>query len=913
MVLPCVAWADVLLLGNDETRIEREPAVALDDAGGMVVVWSSQVPGGAQPLDCIRLRRIDSRGALVGEEFRIDPLPGDLARNPSVDITPDGRRFVVAWEGGDRGRKLKRRIWARVFGADGKPVGPEIRAEQRRLTHDHFGLPREAYGGPRVSVAPSGEFVIVWRSEEHSSCDRFNISSRRFSADGKPLGDEFIVNTERSWSQLNPDVDHDGEGGFLVVWQDGRWIGTLEEWSEIRGRRFDGDGRPVGEELLLSTRTDPPASASPSLDVAADGSFVCAWREGRSLGVSTRIHAAGFDRGGAMTGQPVVVDAPYEPWMRPHVALLAGTKFVIAWADTTGDHFRSSFVAAQGFATDGSPVSAPVAIAPPTCSSISQPMAAVSPSGVGGVVWRTSNGDGVDARRFSVAAPSKKLGITGDGLTLSDRVTEWRTDLGSHRLELRERVQAVGDLSCLRTAAGSAFNDLTTCLADEEEPTLRAACATGVAAVAGSVDQALPLLTAKLASDDVVGVRAGAARAIGLLGARARSAESILMAAVRSDDPTIRGEAARALGRIGAVSAIDGIIDAPGDERVPDVRPLAIEGLGALASEEDALIGLTGLLRGCFNPPIDPSPRYPPVSSVNGVTRDFRNELARDGLDDPEKVKTILDHVRYRVENDRIGVFQSQDEIAYRSFYETIDETLKRILWGGSPSSYRGCQCLQAGVSGLAKVRPFEKVAGPFSAAMRIDRAEMCGSDPAAIIEGLGAEASALADTLRAFLRADPVPRAGLIHALAEVDPVSDESVLLFSHFLASPRIEIQLEAIAGLAAAGPWAVLEDRERLIHLLKHGDEVVWGPIEDALAVAEFETASCKKAWAPPVHEPSPPPAGSSASPGVEWVPGGSPGMPPRPFRTLPPGPAVPPDVVRTPVPGSGYTGKPKKPG
>jgi len=903
MVLPHGAWSDVLLLGNNETRIERDPAVAMDDAGGMIVVWSSQVPGGAQPLDCIRLRKIDPDGALVGEEFRIDPLPGDLARNPSVDITPDGHRYVVVWEGGEQGRKLKRRIWARVFGADGRPVGPEIRVEQRRLTHDHFGLPREAYGGPRVSVAPSGEFVIVWRSEEHSSCDRFNISARRFSADGKPLGDEFVVNTTRPWSQLNPDVDHDGDGGFLIVWQDGRWIGTLEEWSEIRGRRFDSGGRPVGEELMLSTWIDPPASVSPSLDMARDGSFVCAWREGRSLGVSTRIHAAGFDRGGAMIGRAVVVDAPFEPWMRPRVSLLGPTRFVISWVDVTGDHFRNSYVAAQGFATDGSPVTHAVPVGPPTCSSISQPAVAMAASGVGGVVWRTSNGHDVNVGRFSVSAPSEGLGFSGDALTLSDLISEWRSEFGDHRVELETRVKAVENLSCRRAAAGIAFDDLTTCLADEEETTLRVACATGVAAVAASVEQALPLLQAKLASDDEVSVRAGAARAIGLMGGRAQSAEGTLVAAIGSEDPKIRGEAARALGRIGAVSAIDAIVGAPADETVPYVRPLAIQGLGYLAQDEAALIGINRLLAGCFNPPADPGERFAPVASVDGVVRDFRNELARNGVDHVERMETILDHVRYRVENDRIGVFQSQDEIAYRSFFEGIDEILRQLLWGGRPTSYQGCLCLEAGAAGLAEVRPFEKVAGRFSAAMRIDMAEMCSFDPSAIIEGLGVEASALADTLRAFLRAEPVPRANLIRALVAVDPGSDTSVEVFSRALASPRTEIQIEAIAGLAAAGPWAVLDNRERLNQLLKGRQEVVWEPIEDALALAELEMESCKEAWAPPVPEASPPPARSAAPPGLGWRPSGRSAMPPRPVRTLPPVSAQPPRAIRTPVPGS----------
>jgi len=235
MAWAVVLSADSLQLGHDDARLESEPDVVVDSLGNVTVVWSSRVHEGAQPLNGVRIRRFDGDGGVVGKELRIDLLPGDLARTPSVDVTPDGERMVVVWEGGAEGRRTKRRIWAQIFDGSGQPVGSEIRVDQLRMTHDGRGVPREWYGGPRVSVAPSGDFVVAWRSEGRTTCDRFNISARRFSSEGEALDDQFVVNRDRRWSQVNPDVDHDASGRFLKMaggserTRSGRWceVGSL--------------------------------------------------------------------------------------------------------------------------------------------------------------------------------------------------------------------------------------------------------------------------------------------------------------------------------------------------------------------------------------------------------------------------------------------------------------------------------------------------------------------------------------------------------------------------------------------------------------------------------------------------------------------------------------------------------------
>lgn len=182
-----------------------------------------------------------------------------------------------------------------------------------------------------------------------------------------------------------------------------------------------------------------------------------------------------------------------------------------------------------------------------------------------------------------------------------------------------------------------------------------------------------------------------------------------------------------------------------------------------------------------------------------------------------------------------------------------------------------GYICLEAAAAGLARVRPFAPVSGPFSGALNTGRNEKCGFDLIPTIVRMGAEESSLAATLRKLLKTEPAPSAEVILALVAVDPGSDDSIEVFSRRLFSPRTEIQIEANAGLSAAGPTAVLGNQTRLNVLLESGNQEVWRPIEDALAIAETEAAACKKTWAPPVPEPSPTPV---PPPGPHGVSGGA---------------------------------------
>ncbi len=118
---------------------QGSPAVAVDGSGGFIVVWQFREDG-TRELDCIRGRVIEPNGSVRQPELRIDAMPGDYARNPSVTISTDGKRYAVAWEGGSQTDKARRTIWARVFRRDGTPICKDIYVNTRKLYAFELGV-----------------------------------------------------------------------------------------------------------------------------------------------------------------------------------------------------------------------------------------------------------------------------------------------------------------------------------------------------------------------------------------------------------------------------------------------------------------------------------------------------------------------------------------------------------------------------------------------------------------------------------------------------------------------------------------------------------------------------------------------------------------------------------------------------
>ena len=151
---------------------------------------------------------------------------------------------------------------------------------------------------PAIAADANGNFVVVWNS--YFGGVRSNeIFGRCFGADGSPIGSEFQINTTTSGNQKESSVAMDAAGNFVVV-----WYGPGVSQEDIFGRRFDLNGRPLGDEFSINSRTESKQQC-PKVAMNAAGAFAVAW-ESDKLGtkpyewvISCRL----YDANGLAVGQ----------------------------------------------------------------------------------------------------------------------------------------------------------------------------------------------------------------------------------------------------------------------------------------------------------------------------------------------------------------------------------------------------------------------------------------------------------------------------------------------------------------------------------------------------------------------------------------------------------------------------------
>ena len=215
------------------------PDVAVRPDGGFVVVWRSDQRD-REDWDVVARWFAWDGTALTGEVQVNGTATGDQSP-PRVDSDRLGR-FVFAWVNDARG------IVARRFDRTGGPLSGEIEVTAS-----------SAVARPSVSATADGRFVVAWL---HTGSPDFQIEARRYTANGLPIGDAFVVATfgNLGW-QMRTAVEVNDDGSFLVVWGDG---------EEIFARRCDAAGNPIGAAVQVSL-LDPMSFVSFDPDVGSDG------------------------------------------------------------------------------------------------------------------------------------------------------------------------------------------------------------------------------------------------------------------------------------------------------------------------------------------------------------------------------------------------------------------------------------------------------------------------------------------------------------------------------------------------------------------------------------------------------------------------------------------------------------------
>lgn len=367
---------------------QSRPAVAVDDSGNFVVVWSDYAQEGSFDLGIFGQGFLPTAGPL-GTEFHVNSFTTSAQQYPAVAASGTNN-FLVVWDANGQDGSA-RGIFGRRFSAAGLPAGSEFMVNSYTAGYQTV---------PAAATDSNGLFVVVWNGE--GLTDSAGVFGQRFNQAGGAVGSEFRVNSYTPFSQQEAAVAADGLGNFVVVWasaeQDGSNFGVF-------GQRFDSVGTPLGSEFQVNTYTTNQ-QREPAVAADGAGNFVVSWISDGQDGSSWGVFGQRFLSSGVKAGSEFQVNTytTSSQFISVVGADDAGN-FIVAWegvgpTDSFGV-FGRRFNAAGGAIEGEFRVNA--------FTTGSQAAAAVASDGSGNfvVTWESSGQDGsglgVIGRRLSTA------------------------------------------------------------------------------------------------------------------------------------------------------------------------------------------------------------------------------------------------------------------------------------------------------------------------------------------------------------------------------------------------------------------------------------------------------------------------------------------------------------------------------
>ena len=416
----------------------------------------------------------------VGADFQVNGYTSGSQSRPDVAVDASGG-FVVTWSTFESdGTDPASSVQARLFSSDGSPLGDALQVNSyttggqllptmsmapggeftvvwssatdsdptggtqgQRLGSDGSFLGDEFQVNSyttglqietAISVGQDGRFVAVWRSTGSPGTDGTtnSVQARWFDVDGSPLGSQFQVNSYTTSDQSDAEVAMDGIGGFVIVWTSSGSYGTDSSMSSVQGQRFDSDGEMIGGEFQVNTYTTED-QLQPSVDAGPDGAFVVVWTSDGSDGTdssSDSIRARLYGSDGAPQGGEFQVNT-YTTGSQnnPSVAMESDGSFVVVWSSSGsyGTDADGTSVQASRFASDGTQIGSQFQVNTYTTGSQRQPTLDFSPEGNFVVTWYSYGSGGTDTSSYSIQV-RRYLGtdLFADGFE-SGNTSAWST------------------------------------------------------------------------------------------------------------------------------------------------------------------------------------------------------------------------------------------------------------------------------------------------------------------------------------------------------------------------------------------------------------------------------------------------------------------------------------------------------
>ena len=362
---------DEFLVNTTTVGNQFEPNIAVLAGGGFVVTWYSTENTDPVSND-IRARIYNADGTPVGGDFIVNTTRTGEQDWPSVTALADGR-FVVTWSSYEG---LQYDIRARIYNADGTPAGSDF-------------IVNTTTNGTQVlssiTALASGGFVVTWFSHDDGTSVGNDIWGRIYNTNGVPAGNNFRINTTTTDEQVEPSITALSDGRFVVTWRS--YEG--ETLYDIRARVYNSDGTPAGKDFIVNTTT-ANNQLLPSVTALSDNRFVVTWNSWEDATSSRDIRARIYSADGTPTGDDFIVNTTTTADQRaPSITAMDGGRFAVTWfsyPDGSPNDIR-----ARIYSADGTPAGGDFIVNTITGGQVAPSITALTGGGLV-VTWQSGNG-----------------------------------------------------------------------------------------------------------------------------------------------------------------------------------------------------------------------------------------------------------------------------------------------------------------------------------------------------------------------------------------------------------------------------------------------------------------------------------------------------------------------------------------
>ncbi|MFH0945274.1 MAG: hypothetical protein V2A76_08760, partial [Planctomycetota bacterium] len=301
---------------QDETYAAMDPAT-----GDFLICYSDRHGNDGDQMGCAgRFFRAD--GTAYGTEKILNTHTVESQFEPHAAFMPNGR-VMVAW--GDAGTDGSCGVIGRIFNRVGTPLTGEFLINEPADTTQI---------DPSVSCSRDGLFVCAYVDAGGTTGEPREVLARLYDQYGSALGPSFLVNSNSAGQQRDPIVAMDGDGDFVVVWQDES--GTDGDGWGIYARLFDSSGIAKGPQFLV-TNTTAGDQRDPQVTCDYVGNFVVTWESNASGDFDLYLRRFGRNGSPLSTEMRVHTNTAGDQTHGKSCLTQGGDRLITVWYDSSGD------------------------------------------------------------------------------------------------------------------------------------------------------------------------------------------------------------------------------------------------------------------------------------------------------------------------------------------------------------------------------------------------------------------------------------------------------------------------------------------------------------------------------------------------------------------------------------------------